>query len=226
MSGCPNLKELRLSFVTFTYQEFHSLISNFPLLEVLDLDTCELERITISSNILKCLSINYCYKLKAIDIDTPNLVSFIYKRNQIPEFSINAPCPWYVEFANKKAKDSPGYEIIFDLDTSWFLKMKGFLEESNQIEFLTLKIWSAKNSFSFEEFIQSSASLPCKVGTLYLQIDEPQSNYEAMLDGVFAICNPRILSIMKREKYDNNFIEWLFEKLINKDSNCCESLHV
>ncbi|KAK0596263.1 hypothetical protein LWI29_014189 [Acer saccharum] len=34
MSGCPNLKELRLSYVTFTYQEFHSLTSNFPLLEL------------------------------------------------------------------------------------------------------------------------------------------------------------------------------------------------
>ncbi|KAK0591804.1 hypothetical protein LWI29_008461 [Acer saccharum] len=53
MVGCPNLAVLKLSCVTFTHQEFHRLISNFPLLEFLDLNVCDiLERISISSNTL------------------------------------------------------------------------------------------------------------------------------------------------------------------------------
>ncbi|TXG69029.1 hypothetical protein EZV62_003964 [Acer yangbiense] len=161
MAGCPNLKLLKLSNVGFTEQKFHELISKFSLLEDLNVCRCDpLEQIKISSHLLKKFSIGYCYGLKAIDIDTPNLLSFTYDTCPIP------------------------------------------------------------NSFSFDEFRKCSPSPPKEVGNLHLQTDFT-SNYEAFLDGVLSICYPRILSVNNSCQADCFFIEWLYEKLINKDDNCC-----
>ncbi|KAK4849958.1 hypothetical protein QYF36_002426 [Acer negundo] len=90
MVECPNLMMLELTGVLLTDHEFRVLISSFPLLEDLNVIYClHLERITISSNLLKNLSIGHCLNLMAIDIDAPNLLSFRYYDNPVPISSIN-----------------------------------------------------------------------------------------------------------------------------------------
>ncbi|TXG69031.1 hypothetical protein EZV62_003966 [Acer yangbiense] len=211
-SQCTSLEDLFLS----DYQKFHALISKFPLLEDLNVCRCDpLEQIKISSHLLKKFSIGYCYGLKAIDIDTPNLLSFTYDTCPIPVFSINAPCLWEVGFVQQIL----GTEK-FDADTHWYLNIKKFLNASNQIEYLSLYVDGQKNSFSFDEFRKCSPSPPKEVGNLHLQTDFT-SNYDAFLDGVLSICYPRILSVNNSCQADCFFIEWLHEKLINKDDNCC-----
>ncbi|KAH7565228.1 hypothetical protein JRO89_XS09G0168400 [Xanthoceras sorbifolium] len=216
MDGCPNLKVLQLSNVAFTDQEFHRLISKFPLLEDLNVGNCDLlERIAISSLLLKRLSIGLCFSLKEIDVDTPNLLSFCYDNYPIPVALINAPCPWKVGFVTQ----------VWGTDTSdtrWYLNMKEFLGASNQIEYLSFYGHGNKNSFSFDEFRKSSPSPPCEVGNLYLQLEEPSLNYAVFLDGVLGICYPKTLSVAKSYATNRTSIKWLYDILINREANCCD----
>lgn len=127
LSGCLQLIDLEIVGKTFSDQEFHDLISNFPLLENLSLRfCCSLEKIMISSNRLKELCIDSCVNLKAIDLVTPNLLSFTYVSNPVPTFSITASCPWRVAFNYGAA------------DVSWYINIKEFLSASNQIDELTI----------------------------------------------------------------------------------------
>ncbi|KAK2654822.1 hypothetical protein Ddye_014678 [Dipteronia dyeriana] len=216
MAECPNLKVLQVSGVAFTDQGFHRLISKFPLLESLYVCHCFLlEQITISSNLLKNLGINGCPRLKAIDVDTPNLVSFSFY-NHPPISSINAPCLWKVGI---KSAVWAGIEV--DPDTHWYLNVKEFLGASNQIEELTFTVSGNMNSFNFDEFRKSTHSLPCEVGTLNLRTYEQSSNYAAFLDGVFGICYARTLSASMSIK--NHFFEWLYKQLMSRDTRCCNS---
>lgn len=130
----PHLKKFELYFVSFTDQEFNNFISKLPMLEELFVWSCySLERIVISCKQLRSLNFSNCECLKAIEADTPNLLSFTYDNNPIPDILLNASCPWVVSI------DSEGV-----LDTRWFLKAKKFLSVSNQIEKLSLAMKSDK----------------------------------------------------------------------------------
>ncbi|KAK2639347.1 hypothetical protein Ddye_027142 [Dipteronia dyeriana] len=216
MVECPNMMVLELSRVPLTEHVFRVLISNFPLLEDLSVNLCDLlERITISSNLLKNLSICFCNNLKAIDIDAPNLLSFCYCNNPIPVSSMNALCPWEVQLVTGEV----------DLDTQWYIKMKEFLKESNQIEYVFLTLISKKkNSFNFDKCRESSPSFPRVIGKLYVSIYEPLEHYAGLLDGLLEVCYPRTLSVLIDK--DTSFIEWLYEKLRNVDASCCATLDI
>ncbi|KDO48592.1 hypothetical protein CISIN_1g047453mg [Citrus sinensis] len=95
ISGCSVLKD----------QEFHWLISKFPWLEDLSVMRCFfIERIMISSGLLKHLLIEFCESFKAVDLGIPNLLSFTFESTQIPTISITTSqlCPWKVHFELKE----------------------------------------------------------------------------------------------------------------------------
>ncbi|KAI9186965.1 hypothetical protein LWI28_022806 [Acer negundo] len=204
MVECPNLMMLELTGVLLTDHEFRVLISSFPLLEDLNVIYClHLERITISSNLLKNLSIGHCLNLTAIDIDAPNLLSFRYYDNPVPISSINVPCPWKVKLGTGEV----------DPNTRWYLNVKEFLTGSKQIEDVILTVSSKKkNSFNFDECRESSPSFPCEIGNLRVFIYEPSEHYAALLDGLFEVCYPRTLYVLRIK--DSSFIEWLYENLM------------
>ncbi|KAK3219793.1 hypothetical protein Dsin_013763 [Dipteronia sinensis] len=217
VDGCTNMNKLELEGCTIIDQEFHHLISKFSALENLQIVWCQsLESLVISSDRLKNLSIVTCFDLKAITIDTPNLVSFVYESNPVPISStMKALCPWKVDFKNK---DDP--------DTQWYLNIKEFIGVSNHIEDLTLHVTSERVSFNLDEFRISSPSAPCEVANLCLEINAPTSDYAAFLDGILNVCHPRTLSVLKTQENHNNFAEWLHEKMMNRDVNCCNSRKV
>ncbi|KAJ0074777.1 hypothetical protein Patl1_34242 [Pistacia atlantica] len=79
---------------TWLDQDFHHLISQFPFVKHLSVRGCKfLERIMISSDRLKSLAFGSCASLKAIHLDTPNLISFSYHFSPFPIAVTNAPCP-------------------------------------------------------------------------------------------------------------------------------------
>ncbi|KAK0597204.1 hypothetical protein LWI29_022974 [Acer saccharum] len=217
VDGCTNMNTLELEGFTIVDREFHHLMSKFSALENLKVVWCQsLERLAISSDRLKNLSIVTCSDLKAITIDTPNLVSFVYASNPVPISStMKAPCPWKVDLKNK---DDP--------DTQWYLNIKEFIGVSNQIEDLTLHVTSERVSFNLDEFRISSPSAPCEVANLCLEMNAPTSDYEAFLDGILNVCYPRTLSVLKTQENHINFVEWLHEKMMNTDVNCCNSRKV
>ncbi|TXG47035.1 hypothetical protein EZV62_026329 [Acer yangbiense] len=65
------------------------------------------------------------------------------------------------------------------------------------------------DSFSLDEFINRSPSLPREVENLIIDVQEvPPSKYAALLDCLLWVCFPRILSIeLKRRKQSIKFIE-------------------
>lgn len=77
MAGRPHLNDLELIGDIFEDQEFHKFISNSPLLETLNVEYGRgLDKVMISSNLLKELLITHCANLKAIDINTLILLCF------------------------------------------------------------------------------------------------------------------------------------------------------
>ncbi|KAJ0040243.1 hypothetical protein Pint_27716 [Pistacia integerrima] len=191
VSGCSQLKDLRLACCLFCDEEFHYLLSQFPLLENLSVSSCfVIKRIKISSDRLKNLSIGYCSDLEAIDVDTPNLLSFGYEYNSVPLSSMNAPCPWKVRLV-----------IEHDLDTNWYLKLKKFL--ASEIKELTLRCTLNEVSFDLEEFRNGSPSPPCKVGYVSLSPTILSSDYGALLDALLWICYPKCLVV---ETWNNDHI--------------------
>ncbi|KAJ0040245.1 hypothetical protein Pint_27714 [Pistacia integerrima] len=168
---------------------------DFPLLENLSVSSCfVIKRIKISSDRLKNLSIGYCSDLEAIDVDTPNLLSFGYEYNSVPLSSMNAPCPWKVRLV-----------IEHDLDTNWYLKLKKFL--ASEIKELTLRCTLNEVSFDLEEFRNGSPSPPCKVGYVSLSPTILSSDYGALLDALLWICYPKCLVVETRNNDHINLIE-------------------
>ncbi|KAK3179736.1 hypothetical protein Dsin_032921 [Dipteronia sinensis] len=77
MVGCADFKHFNLTGACILDQEFHNLISKFPLLEILIVKGCFLERVSLSSNRLKELHVLKCPHLRAIDIDVPSYFTFL-----------------------------------------------------------------------------------------------------------------------------------------------------
>ncbi|KAJ0103227.1 hypothetical protein Patl1_03928 [Pistacia atlantica] len=93
--------------------------------------------------------------MKALDLDTPNLLSFGYEDSPIPTSRINAFCPWQVNFT---------------FDTQCCLKLREFLGVSNQIETIRIFRVSTVSSFKLEEFKKSFPSPFVMLGILsYVQ---------------------------------------------------------
>lgn len=137
----PHLTKLMLTSVWFMDEEFDRFISKFPLLEDLLLRFCRLpEKVKISSNQLKNLHFNSCENLKAIDTDTPNLLSFTfsYDFNPIPTIAMNALCPWKLCFLCEG-----------NLDMHWYLRLKKFLGVAKQIENLKLSLETCEVLYKF-----------------------------------------------------------------------------
>lgn len=131
--ACPNLRDLDLVGAELMDQEFHNLISKLFLLENLSVSSEILRKVKISSHHLKNLKFEECHQLKEIELDTPNLVSFTGIDIPCPDFPINAPCPWKLEF---RFRGDPG--------TVWFLNVKRFLGMYNRVEDLGFGFMSRK----------------------------------------------------------------------------------
>ncbi|KAJ4718101.1 F-box/LRR-repeat protein [Melia azedarach] len=216
MVGCPRLHKLMLSDAILKEQEFQRFLSNFPLLEDLSLFYCEhVKGLTVSSSHLRNLELRGS-DFKAIDIDTPNLLSFSYSswNHFIPTALINAPCAWNVSVSIRED----------DMDTRWYLDLKQFLGESNQIEELLLNVCPGnKISFNLDEFrIMSTSFAPREVENLYLAVDTAPSNYGGLLNGVLSVCFSKTVSVRILSE-QSRFCEWLYDQLRNRDlvSCCC-----
>ncbi|XP_023903788.2 F-box protein At5g03100 [Quercus suber] len=85
ITACQNLKELYLRDLSITDQYLNFNIFRFPHLETLHVIGCNmLKRVKISAQRLRMLKINACQKLEELEIDSPNLSSFL---NELLEMS-------------------------------------------------------------------------------------------------------------------------------------------
>ncbi|XP_021660954.2 uncharacterized protein LOC110650327 [Hevea brasiliensis] len=218
------LSSLTLKGVDMVTDElFHNLMSEHPLFETLQLDHCKmLERIKISSHRLKSLTIRDCLYLEHCEIVTPNLLSFEYDGN-LSAFCggfIYAPCQWKVK-------------LELDCDILWLCDLES-LVQGKRFKDLTLSISSEEISSYYDDDEKKPLAISpcCEVEHLSLGTDASQSSYKAIIEGLFSICQPKILSVASTIKSANKFIRvannsrilWLLvceNPMDIKDPNCC-----
>ncbi|KAK0590934.1 hypothetical protein LWI29_033386 [Acer saccharum] len=220
LTGCSNLNKLSLFQANLMDQDLHCLISNFPLLENLCFSGCDFpNRVSISSHGIKILKFWDCHNIKTIDVDTPNLVSFVYSNNSIPISSINVPCPWEISMEH----------VVAENDTLWFMKLKEFLGVSNQIKDMKLYVkWDDEDLRAIDEFRNSLTSVPSEVGELSLRlIRGPLSSRAAWLDRLFGHFYSRNLKVPVINEADAKFVEVMLKfylKLFTFPSKMCHKL--
>ncbi|KAJ9190270.1 hypothetical protein P3X46_001490 [Hevea brasiliensis] len=197
MSEHPLLETLQLDHYMVTDELFHNLMSEHPLFETLQLDHCKmLERIKISSHRLKSLTIRDCLYLEHCEIVTPNLLSFEYDGN-LSAFCggfIYAPCQWKVK-------------LELDCDILWLCDLES-LVQGKRFKDLTLSISSEEISSYYDDDEKKPLAISpcCEVEHLSLGTDASQSSYKAIIEGLFSICQPKILSVASTIKSANKFI--------------------
>ncbi|KAK2650783.1 hypothetical protein Ddye_018272 [Dipteronia dyeriana] len=194
---CRNVRMYTLSQIVFSATS----------LTILKLGGCKLEhpadtiRISISSYQLKVLKVLFCSNLRAIDVDSPNLLLFNYSNESIPTISMNALCSWKVSLNKIDANGNAA-------DTLWFLRLKEFLGLSNQIKDLALYVEWDDDLLGLYEFRNSSTSLPCEVGNLSLRlIGGSFSSRLAWLDGLFRLYYSKNVVVKLMKEADIKFME-------------------
>ncbi|KAK3199259.1 hypothetical protein Dsin_022674 [Dipteronia sinensis] len=219
MVGCADLKYFNLTHSDILDQEFHILISKFPLLEKLVVQRCyDIKRVVLSSNQLKELRVIHCFCLTAIDvINVPSLLTFYYQFGCRPAHSINSPCSCQWKIGSSF---DPGPNMVLNgLD-----RIKKIMEMPYDIEELRMSIYIwHQDPFTLVKFKKRSPSPPREVGNLTIDVRVlPPSNYAALLDCLLWICYPRIFSIkIFHCKQSTEFIMWLYEKMTKRDAKCC-----
>ncbi|GKV36954.1 hypothetical protein SLEP1_g45036 [Rubroshorea leprosula] len=89
IEDCQNLETLVLFWRLITDTLFHDLVSQFPLLVNLWVIGCqELQRIEIPNLQLKRLHIVRCFRLKAVEVDSPNLFELCCTGREAVEVSV------------------------------------------------------------------------------------------------------------------------------------------
>lgn len=92
LEDCKSLKRLSLDHPQVTRYFCEKQISNFPLLEKLDLTVSEtMKYVTIRNPQLQSIALKGYKKLGDVTIDAPNLLSFEFKGESMPSFDISAP---------------------------------------------------------------------------------------------------------------------------------------
>ncbi|KAJ0074778.1 hypothetical protein Patl1_34244 [Pistacia atlantica] len=192
-------KALKLKFIMIQ-QPSNELVSveiTAPSLQVCWLVKLR-SRLCIDMAGLKSLDFRFCASLKAIHLDTPNLIPFFYYLNPIPIAVTNAPRSYWKVFICPSR----------DIDTSWFMNLKEFLGVANQIVGLLLKSSTLKKiSFNLDGVRESFASFRCQGTTLNLSVGIPLSDYRALLDGLLWSCCPRTLYVNAIEENGLKFLQ-------------------
>ncbi|KAM7480528.1 hypothetical protein LguiA_028741 [Lonicera macranthoides] len=213
------LKELTITWAQLTNQMFLDLISKLPLLESLALLFCfELEKIKVSSHLLKSFRFRSLKCLVEAEIDTPNLVLFEYSGDRLPTvFSINIS-----NLQETYLRVLPHY----DIDTFWFLRLREYLGNFKQHDMLVLNVNTNMESTFIPEDL-SEYIVPPRSVVKHLNVNDIKSpiNHEALLDGLLWSCHPDILSVNSGSGFNNEFIKLLCEKFMGRPEVplCCSS---
>lgn len=215
------LKELSITFEQITDSMVENLVSELPLLEKLELNVClKLTKRKFSSRILRHLAFCSGKSLMEIEIDTPNLHHFEYGAPKLP-----------VIFSMMTSSLQESYLVLFpsnQISASWFQNLKEYISRFEQLSKLVLSIQSTTNTFNVEE-LNGTVSCPLSV-VQHVKIKQfmESVNFETLLDGLLWTCHPETLSIERSWEHNGYFIQFLREKLIQREIApvCCDSRRI
>ncbi|XP_059455205.1 uncharacterized protein LOC132185450 [Corylus avellana] len=219
----PNLKKLKLCLPNLTDKWLHGILSNYPLIESLDLCICNmLKRIKISSDRMKSLNISCCKRLVEVDIVAPNLRKLDYYGDVISLYS--------------KSLTLSEVSIYFKRDAYLDAEKIEFLEKLNHPKLLTWTTKYAENVIAPKELRETLRSPLYNVKQLKLIIDHPGKIYEIteLVDAllwIFPLLETLFIEWME-DGYEYIFndisFKFSYENRVRKgeNPNCCKFLPV
>ncbi|XP_009796616.1 uncharacterized protein [Nicotiana sylvestris] len=195
-----------------------NLVSDLPILEKLELNFCfKLTRLKFSSCVLRQLTFCSHKSLMEVEIDTPKLLRFEYGAPKLP-----------VIFSLTRSSLQESYLKLTPndhLNTSWFQNLRAYLSRFEQLNVLVLSINSTNITFIAEE-LNGTSSCPLSV-VKHLKIQQVMQslNFETLLDSLLWTCHPETLSVDRTWEHNEEFIQFLREKLIEREivPPCCDS---
>lgn len=183
---CKNLKNLTINCENITDDWFGNHVSEFLLLENLKLTGCNsLESISIFNQKLKSLELHGCNELVEVEIETPNLISFVYcgdLETFFPEIILV-----YSGVVHAKLLLSTE-----SLTTEWFMNLNNFLRcfshcKSLSLSCLSCWLYTNDKGLIFPKELRDSLLPPplCDLNHLRVEISTSSSmSLPALLDSL------------------------------------------
>ncbi|KAK7325139.1 hypothetical protein VNO77_29241 [Canavalia gladiata] len=215
LEGCTSLKRLTLEHPQVIRDFCENQISNFLLLEKLDLNISNrMKYISISNPHIQKFALKGCKKLGAALVYAPNLLSFECKGETMPWIQIH---PFHLtdaklSFAPKSERKVLGYG-----DKIWIM-MKEFIKKFDP-EGFKLVFYSSKNVVIHEDL--NNITLP-PVSDLNCEIIKSSACIDDILNSVLRSLHPVSLSMIS--PLDSNFPKLVHQTIWNgeKDPICCK----
>ncbi|MED6107222.1 hypothetical protein PIB30_012059 [Stylosanthes scabra] len=212
LEGCNSLRRLTLDHPQVTRDFCKNKISEFRLLENLDLSLPDkMKHVTISNPRLRRLVLKGSNKLSSILIDTPNLLSFEYKGESMPFIHID---PFCLRDATLSLQ-SKRQDIVYG-DKFWFL-VREFIEKFDSKGF-KLVLQSSKNIAIHEDL--TNINLPPLPDLSIKIFKSPSECVENVVYGSLRT-HPVLLTIISPP--DSYFPKLVYGviKIRDKDPICC-----
>lgn len=219
LNCCENLRSLTLKDTSMTDELFQDQINKFPVLEKLVLMECDtLERLTILSYNLKILVVVRCKKLHEAIVDAPNLHTFEYTGDKTFSFSLTAPKLQEAKLNFESSRKAVSKGRIEGHIPLWMVNLQEFLGSLNQSKNLNLVVRHKKDMLISEDL--EGIELPLE-HDLKLEISNPSTKLEDLLDSLLRISHPETLSVVSPS--DSEFLKLLHDKMMNREENpaCC-----
>ncbi|XP_027343430.1 uncharacterized protein LOC113856003 [Abrus precatorius] len=215
LEGCTSLKRLTLEHTQVIRDFCENQISNFPLLEKLDLSISgKMKHVMISNTHLQKFALKGCKKLGLALLETPNLVSFECKGESMPWTEIH---PFRLNVAKLSFISKSERKIVGNGDKIWFL-MKAFIKKFDSEEF-RLVLYSNKNIVVHENL--NNFTLP-PAPDLSCEIIKSSARIDDTLYSLLRTLHPVTLSIIS--PFDSKFPKLVCETIKNEDEDpiCCK----
>lgn len=213
LEGCDSLKRLTLGHPQVTRDFCENQISNFPLLEKLDLciSNDKIKYIIFSNPHLQKFSLKGCKKLRFVQVFAPNLVSFECKGETMPLVDFNPFC-----LTDAKLSFLPKQKVVGFGDKIWIM-MKTFIGKFES-EGFKLILYSSKNIIIYEDLCK--VKLP-PVPDLGCEIIKSPACIDDILFSLLRTLHPVTLSIIS--PLDSDFPNSVYEMIKDKDKDpiCC-----
>ncbi|TKY48233.1 F-box/FBD/LRR-repeat protein [Spatholobus suberectus] len=215
LEGCTSLKRLTLEHPQVTRDFCENQISNFPLLEKLDLSMLnnKMKYIVISNPHLQKFTLKGCKKLRVVLVDAPNLVLFECKGETMPLVEIH---PFHLMDAKLSFVPNSERKVVGYGDKIWIM-MKSFIEKFNP-EGFKLVLYSNKNIIIHEDL--NNVTLP-PLPDLGCEITKSSACFDDILFNLLRTLHPVTLTIIS--PLDSKFPKLVYEMIKNKDEDpvCC-----
>ncbi|CAK7336734.1 unnamed protein product [Dovyalis caffra] len=211
MTSCKNLEVLNLTSYNVEEDACQDIIPQFPVLKVLILDCDRVKTIKILNRRLEMLQVSSYGGMEPTIINS-NIQSFEYTTDSEMRVSVDG----------SSIKREVTLKVrTYRFHTKYFLQLREFLENFQEIECLTLQIEPASIRFDEPEILKD-ISTPASSNVKHLKLQIPKSysyhtltrlELKALVNGLLWVCHPESLLLISHSGPNNELIEVLCRKL-------------